>query len=165
MGHSTAEMNVDEIKDFTLETCRTPMQMDLHQMSKGLEKWGFKIEDWDNLSPELPGAMPIYLVWLDCSYGLDLCKTNLNNWVDECQFPWLGSWTFVVRFCVTPDKPKMEFQFTCERYLNGVWVVKNLKGSSPRLPQRRADTMPQRTKAEEAMALRLPPIKLEIDDL
>jgi hypothetical protein len=128
-------MDIEETKKFVADTCKTPFQMDLHGIRMGLLKWGFKIVDDEVLSdPDELEQLPLYLVWVECDYGIDLARTNLQNWLHDLrEFPWVGSWTFVVKFWNKPGEIK-EFEFRVTKYLGNVWKISGLSCAQPRWP-------------------------------
>lgn len=94
------EPDVDQIKSAVLETCRSPIEMDIAQMRRGLEKWGFKITEYERLTDDRDRhVLQEYMVWIDSSYGIELARTNIGNWLQEMPtFPWIGRWDFVVKY-------------------------------------------------------------------
>jgi hypothetical protein len=118
-------LTLDEAKDFTLETCKTPMQMDIAEMTRGLEKWGFKITDFERLSDMAQtDVLQEYMVWLECNYGAELMKQNVINWLEGLpDWPWLGHWCFVVKFHIS-NQPRAEWTFEIVRWSQGGWSTR-----------------------------------------
>jgi hypothetical protein len=121
-------MNPDDIKDFAVETCQSAFDMDIREIVGPLEKWGFKIVDSDNMT-DPRAKLPCYMLWLECDYGLELAKENLNNWIKELRKDvMLGKWHFVVKYWKRPGLAN-EFPFDVCRLDNGVSRVRNLLGA------------------------------------
>lgn len=118
-------MTVDEAKDFVLETCKTAMKIDLAEMNRrGLEKWGFRIVDYERLSDPDPTILQEFMVWLECSYGAELMKQNVINWLEGMpDWPWLGHWCFVVKYHI-PNQPPHEWTFEIVRWAAGGWSTR-----------------------------------------
>jgi hypothetical protein len=93
------DLDADQAKAAVLDTCKSPLEMDIAEMSRGLEKWGFKIKEFERLSEPNPRVLQEYIVWIDSHYGIELAKTNMANWLQNIpEFPWLGKWDFVVNY-------------------------------------------------------------------
>lgn len=131
-------MDAEEAKKFVIGTCETPFMMDMHDLKAGLSKWGFKVDDYEILTdPSDLEVLPLYLVWLECDYRYNLARENVRNWLhDMREFPWTGSWTFVLRFWHTPSVTK-EFEFRVTKYLGNVWKISGLSEAKPRWPTTR----------------------------
>lgn len=117
-------MTKDEAKDLILDTCKTSMQMDLHEMGRGLEKWGFRVVDYERLSDPDPATLQEFMVWLECSYGVELMKRNVINWLEGMsRWPWVGHWCFVTKYHI-PNQPNAEWTFEIVKFLQGGWSVR-----------------------------------------
>jgi hypothetical protein len=125
----------DEAKDLIIDTCKTAVQMEIAHMQRTLELWGFKIEDFELCNDPSEGVLPLYVVWLDSRYGIDLARANIQNWLERLpRFHWLGAWEFVVKYCKFPGQPQAEFTFTVSKYLNDFWSLRGLHGFRPKWP-------------------------------
>jgi hypothetical protein len=139
-------MTTDEAKDILIETCQSPMQMDMAQMTPSLEKWGFKITDYERMSDSTE-VLQQYMVWLECSYGVELMKRNVIVWLEGLkEWPWTGQWTFVVDFYI-PNMPKGEWTFEIVKFNEGGWSV------------RKTDACPKWPTGDIKWRLKLPPMR------
>lgn len=88
-------MTTDEAKAIVLDTCKSPMDMDIAEMRPGLEMRGFTISDFERLTA--PHVFQQYLVWVDCPHGYELAKKHFENWLMSLSdFPWIGKWDYII---------------------------------------------------------------------
>lgn len=134
-------MGEDQAKAIVLETCKSPLQMDIAQMKRGLEYWGFEIKEYELLSDGKPGVLQEYMVWLDCHYGIELARTNIANWLTGLKdFPWIGRWDYVVNYAKMGGLvvQRADFTVVVTRYSGGVFNVHGVDVKMP-WPNRRRE--------------------------
>jgi hypothetical protein len=127
------DLDEDAAKAIVLETCKSALEMDIAQMKRGLEKWGFRIKDFERLTDPYPypPTLQEYMVWVECHYAWDLAKTNFSNWLQGLpDFPWVGKWDFVVNAQVM-NMATREFTVRVTRFLG---YVHSLHGLPIRVP-------------------------------
>lgn len=118
------DVDRDKAKDILIDTCKTPLQMDLAQMTRSLEKWGFKVVDYERLTDPDPAILQHFMVWLECDYGAALMKQNVVNWLEGLpDFPWRGHWCFVVKYAIM-NQPRGEWTFEVVKWNQGGWSTR-----------------------------------------
>lgn len=122
----------DQVKSIVLDTCKSPIQMDIAEMRRGLEKWGFKIDDFELLNDDKPGVLKEHMVWLSGHTGIEAAKANITNWLMELkEFPWIGRWDFVVKYVRfhrhgEAYDPSGDFTVAVTRYTGGIFNIHGL---------------------------------------
>jgi hypothetical protein len=131
------DLDRDQVKAIVLDTCKSPLEMDIAQMQRSLEKWGFKVEEFELLNEPSPGALKEHMVWLTCNYGIELARTNIENWLTGLKdFPWIGRWDFVVKYARfhrhgPVSDPRGDFTVAVTRFSGGVFNVHGVRAKMP----------------------------------
>lgn len=135
-------MTADEAKAIVLDTCKSPLDMDIAQMRLGLEKWGFTISDFERFSAPDAETFQTYMVWIESgNMGIEQARTNMANWLKGMpEFPWVGHWDFVVKYAQM-NMAYSEFTVRITRFTSAIY---QMHGLNIRIP------WPQRSRREIA---------------
>jgi hypothetical protein len=120
-------LSIDEAKAIVLDTCKSPLEMDIAQMRRGLAQQGFSIIEFERLTDPDPHTLQQYMVWIEsANMELQQAKTGMAAWLQGMpEFPWVGKWDFVVKYA-RMNMAYSEFTVRITRYSTAIYQMHGL---------------------------------------